>query len=1308
MCHVAGHVYSDALKDAFHLEQHQIDTIPTFYFVGGSVSFFAGILNDRFGPSRVVAVGGSLTSFFVFAEWLIIKDKVPFIDVHRDNVVWLLSAANFGWALGNNMMTAPAFSTAIRNFPLNRGTVVGICKGGVGIIGGMLTQIWAGYMFVPDKQLRTVDYLLEVAAYVATVTIFSVPLIRVYDESDRSEATTDLHRRRIKYCYANLFLLCVIVGVAAATESSDGSSVRLAFAVCICTQVLAFFGVFLVQKRDTTTTKETPLLLNADSNEDDGNDVTKKTDSARGSDDDLRLIQVVKMRECWCLLLVAIALFGAGTMVTSNLAQMVTAHRMPTVVKSMGVSIFSFAQALSRMVAGVGADKLLHARVPNWYASRTFRLAEACVVMAVGQLALVVCGSVQVIFLVAVGLCGVGFGALHPLLVVCTSEIFGLRYHSQNYTFFDGMGSAISSVCLGQLLVQYVYERHTEGDATDCYGDDCFRLSHIAATGLCLVAATAAVYVTRIERTQALYRAARVERRDRLDAHTRKTTTALETEDDDTEEGTCAPSRFATGAPITTMRALFRIVAGVMILFQIGQIAVIFYLLSGSDSVINDDRRRPMMLFDNGGSVASSAEPPAGTKASDAFEMFRSLAGLRTKIEAILDAKGETDAHEVELLYPLRESIRSIRYMERSVHRAVRASFRGEDADAFDLSTTRRAALDIMSVASKSVESYRRRSSIRPENVQEFVTFVVSGRDSSRVLRSVARVRRMFGESPIVVGGGASPPFDSVKYVTYAEKTASLEDIIKSVRTPYAFVLHIAKEDDLVVLTGGSSALFRAVTELKRSEAGMLVPHFVRRRNGVARRRPASNVFWKTSFAFDALDDLSTVSDGDRYCYAVRRDASAVHVERHASTSTALRTAAQACDVSVGGALLLNMRRVRDAGGWRSRNAANSDHSVEVLDLAIRLKSNGIVATAAGSRDRASLSVLRSDALSLDQIFTFRESMNMIRGPSTHREIVARRNRTSVATRDDHDRVVVDQYMSMTQASSVRSVIGADGSTLNLGCTLDTPRCPFAAHAHDEDDHDEDVFGRSMLPSCCMRKLKETLQYVETLLTEAQIPHWIDYRTLIRSVVSSSSSSSSSSSDTSNAEKLTFLDMISDNRRENKKRGQCVPNADVASFTDADVGIMESDFSRLIGLMSACESDGYFMKRTGQFAARIFSSRHNGIHVVVRAYYLTESQPSLVDLSWTETASSTTDTRTPIIPLRFLKPIVLLSVPDAAGESFTVAAPNNAAELVALRFGDVRRRDWKTPALFVDLPFARDPSGFNEYDPTSAYSSVGA
>ena len=526
----------------FQQQQQQLDTIPTLYYIGGFFSFLAGIANDRYGPQIVTFWGGIVTSASILAEWAIAKDTIPGVTIDDHNVVWLLSIANFIWALGNAMMTAPAFSTAIRNFPSARGTVVGFCKGAVGIIGGLFTQLWAGYMFVPDHGIHTVDYLLAVAVYVFVVAMCALPFIKVY-EATPSQAT---RKRRIQYSYFNLFLLCVVVGIAAAMESSNSSSARRGFAIGITFLVCTLFGVFLIRSDDTQT------ITTIDDDDDDVNNNKSVQNEGKKLGDNVSLLSMIQMRESYCILLCAMALFGCGTMITSNLAQMVKARNMSTVTKSMGVSIFSFAQALSRMVCGAGADVvLLNIRLPTWYAARTMRLAEASLIMALGHFIIMVSSSTEWIFLSGVGLTGIGFGALHPLLVVCTSELFGLKHHSKNYCFFDGWGSAVSSLLLGQVLVQYYYESHTVNGDNDCYGTGCFQMPHIVASLTCLASACAAIYVTTC-RALPLYKSIRSANNSDLGNLNTSLLASSSNDDLDDTPSDVPPSQFATGAWVVT------------------------------------------------------------------------------------------------------------------------------------------------------------------------------------------------------------------------------------------------------------------------------------------------------------------------------------------------------------------------------------------------------------------------------------------------------------------------------------------------------------------------------------------------------------------------------------------------------------------------------------------------------------------------------------------------------------------------------------------------------------------------------------
>jgi hypothetical protein len=75
--------------------------------------------------------------------------------------------------VGTNFLSAAVFALSIRNFPNSdeRGTVVGLVKGGVGLAGAVVTQIYTGFIGIPDDSPRTLDFILAISVFVGKTCV---------------------------------------------------------------------------------------------------------------------------------------------------------------------------------------------------------------------------------------------------------------------------------------------------------------------------------------------------------------------------------------------------------------------------------------------------------------------------------------------------------------------------------------------------------------------------------------------------------------------------------------------------------------------------------------------------------------------------------------------------------------------------------------------------------------------------------------------------------------------------------------------------------------------------------------------------------------------------------------------------------------------------------------------------------------------------------------------------------------------------------------------------------------------------------
>ena len=201
---------------------------------------------------------------------------------------------------------------------------------------------------------------------------------------------------------------------------------------------------------------------------------------------DKNLMQMLSTPSAWLMLWTGTMLAGGGTVETNNLGQMVESLGYSKGVVPATLALFSVAQSGGRVITGAISESALAYNTgsccidsgiprPFW-----FVVASIAAVLAHTMLAV---ATEEVVFVVGVTLCGVAFGMIWPLMVLCVGEIYGTAHVGANYMFYDGFTSAAGTFLLSKIVAQEVYEEHidphsSEGNTT-CIGKACFRETHV-------------------------------------------------------------------------------------------------------------------------------------------------------------------------------------------------------------------------------------------------------------------------------------------------------------------------------------------------------------------------------------------------------------------------------------------------------------------------------------------------------------------------------------------------------------------------------------------------------------------------------------------------------------------------------------------------------------------------------------------------------------------------------------------------------------------------------------------------------------
>ncbi|CAM6065747.1 unnamed protein product [Sphagnum tenellum] len=488
-------LYSADLKHTLGYNQEMIDGFGTSKDIGGNVGIISGLLIDVTSAWFVLLVGGLLHFIFYFLLFLAATGRIT-------PSYWQMCGIIMIGTNGATWFNTAVLVTCMRNFPSDRGVVVGLLKGFIGLSGAIFTQVYTA-MYAPN----TGPFLLLCATVPPLVAMVSMIVIRPIEAPKRKDDTD-------KSKFSTLY----IVGIV------------LAFYLMavILIQVSWFLLVFesyrssnkqpmerkspSLQAKSATTIDVSPKSLEnlLDSAKVFTLDTPSKHTVKLGHDH--TLLQAATTQDYWLLFFAMGCGTGSGLTAINNLAQMAESLGSRSVGAFVAlVSVWNF---LGRMGSGFASESTIFSFAETKYATpRPLFLLFVQVVMAVAHL--LFASSVPALLYLASILVGLAHGAHWTLMVATSSELFGLKHFGALYNTLS-ISATVGSYLLSVKLAGYIYDRQlatiqAAALATGkiltgpqkCIGPQCFRSTFLVMAGVCglgclalscLVARTRKVY----------------------------------------------------------------------------------------------------------------------------------------------------------------------------------------------------------------------------------------------------------------------------------------------------------------------------------------------------------------------------------------------------------------------------------------------------------------------------------------------------------------------------------------------------------------------------------------------------------------------------------------------------------------------------------------------------------------------------------------------------------------------------------------------------------------------------------------------
>ncbi|KAK8918511.1 hypothetical protein KSP39_PZI021523 [Platanthera zijinensis] len=459
-------IYSPLIKSTQSYDQSTLDSVAFFKDVGANIGVLSGFLYSSIAGgknSMAVLSAGAVQCFAgYFLMWLSVTGAVP-----RPSS-GLMCFYMFLAAHSQTFFNTADVVTAVENFPGNRGTVVGIMKGFLGLSGAILVHTYRAF-FAGNPS----SFLLMLSLLPTLVPLLLMFFVRVH-HTDEGDDLNYLNTFSFISMAVAAYLMLVIIGEDFITFQAPIRFVIFSFLLVLLLSPLTVLLKAQLSKNENPS----ECSLHAKIRLIEGTNPLGNMD--RRIAGDLNLLQAMRTCEFWLLFLVMACAMGSGLATVNNISQIGTSLGYSGMEASTLVSLWSIWNFLGRFGAGFISDYFLRKKG----CARPIFIAITLLAMSFGH-AVISSGLPGSLHLGSV-LVGVCYGAQWSLMPTITSELFGIKYFG---TIFNAVAvaSPVGSYVLSVRLVGYVYDMETSSGAEACTGRHCFALSFLVMSFVTMV-----------------------------------------------------------------------------------------------------------------------------------------------------------------------------------------------------------------------------------------------------------------------------------------------------------------------------------------------------------------------------------------------------------------------------------------------------------------------------------------------------------------------------------------------------------------------------------------------------------------------------------------------------------------------------------------------------------------------------------------------------------------------------------------------------------------------------------------------------
>ncbi|XP_059441755.1 uncharacterized protein LOC132174058 [Corylus avellana] len=510
--------YSQQIKHTLRYDEAGMSKISYSRLLGQCLGVFNGIIVELIPAWLGLFLGAVMNLGGYFPTWLAVTGQIPRPKVWQ-MCFYIAVATN-----SVNFTQTIAIVSSVNNFPMNRGVVVGLLKGALGLSGAIITQFCYG-IYGHDAKGGLLLICALLPASVSLLFMFTVRNIVKNIGRQPNELRVFLSFFYFTILLALFLMVTMLLEEFKIDHQTQAAAAHTKTAIVMVVITLLFLPFILVIKEEATIWKQViveklpqallkmPVVDSSSTTQHNNRSISScfanifKNKPERGEDH--TILQAILSADMFYIIMLSLCGYGSAITFNEQLRPIGLALQYHKRLIESVIPLMSIWNYYGRVYSGFVSELLL----TKWKLSRSIMMSALLLMQCFGLLLIAFPISPNTYYVASVIL-GFTYGGQITLILCMTLELFGTK-HTATLFNISKLVHPLWKYLFNTKLTQFLYAReaaknvpHGRMDASTlkdltCTGTHCFRGSFSILAAIAFIGALVSLRFAR--RTREFY-----------------------------------------------------------------------------------------------------------------------------------------------------------------------------------------------------------------------------------------------------------------------------------------------------------------------------------------------------------------------------------------------------------------------------------------------------------------------------------------------------------------------------------------------------------------------------------------------------------------------------------------------------------------------------------------------------------------------------------------------------------------------------------------------------------------------------------